>query len=501
MLCKIKRGARQIRIFKNCFSQLHQNENIVETLKKNQSLSIPKPIDNQNDSSSSGIDWGELPFELTCDRQMQQTVLSNGTTVMTIDTLSPMLSISVMIKCGSMNETEKDSGVAHFMEHMHFKGTSKRSKYQVETEPENMGGHLNAYTTRDYTCYILNIFNEELDWGMEYISDLLTNSKYDEKLMDRERGTIDAEMYECAKEPFETVFEWSHMVAFKGHSVAKPILGYRNNIPVIKRQQIVEFRRQNFTGENLFIVTSGNVNHKKVAELAEQYFGVWPAKTPIENPELQRNLQPPQFAPRVALIQGTKESLKSGVFWNAPEFGHPDYFAFLVIARIIGEYQEQKFEYTQSGESLSEISTFLDGSEVKKFKCGYMPYINCGLFGCFIEGNTEDCAEMVTFMIAFINDFKNNLKDEDVLKERNKLFSEMMKYESGDDIAQDVGIHLMNSNRAMGRAEMAKRMSLSCNTEYLREVMEKWICGHSHSLVIWGDSKGISFNHNFYLKK
>lgn len=440
------------------------------------------------------LDWGEIPVELMFDRQTQTSVLQNGLSVTTVDYLSQIVSISVFIRCGSVNEKECASGVAHFLEHMHFKGTTKRTRTQLEMELENKGAHLNAYTTRDYTSYILNVKEDSVEWGIELLSDILTNSIYDPKLIELERSTIKTELLECQKEEFETVLENSHMTAFKGHSVARPILGLVENIKSVTRDQILEYHRLNYTGENILFVATGNSDHKRLTELVNRYFGKLPNSRTTSDPELLANKKPPNFVPRVSFIHGPEGSVKVGVYWSSPNWYDKDYTAFLLLQRIIGDWEKPDFETTEKPTSLSDIKTFLTAdSRIRKMKPGFVPYTTSGLFGCFIEGEPEAGPEMAALIPAYLRELRNNLRDEDVLKIRNSLLSEMMMIESGTDVTQDIGCYLSYYGRVVGKSEMAKRISLASNPEYLRKVLDKYITNKQYVLTFWGDKEAIAF--------
>ena len=105
-------------------------------------------------------------------------MLDNKIQIATIKSPSDIISISMFIKCGSINEKALHSGVAHFLEHMHFKGTKKRNKNSLELEIEDQGGNLNAFTTREYTSYILQIERNNFDWAVELLYDIIFNSQY-----------------------------------------------------------------------------------------------------------------------------------------------------------------------------------------------------------------------------------------------------------------------------------------------------------------------------------
>lgn len=454
-----------------------------------------------NDQFGNDLAYGEIPLELSFCRKTETGVLSNGISVTTVDYISPIVTISVFIRCGSVNEKESASGAAHFLEHMHFKGTPTRSRKNLELEIENKGAHLNAYTTRDYTSYILNVFEDKVDWGIEFLSDILLNSKYDHDLIERERSTIETELLECQKEEFETVLENSHMTAFEGSSIARPILGLVQNIKSVTRQQIVDFHDQNYTGENLLFVVSGNVKHADLTQSVQKHFGKMQKTKKITDLELLKNLERPKFVPRVSFIDGPEGSLKIGMFWEAPCWSEPDYVAFLILQRIVGDYEQMDFKLSEKKTSLSEVATFLsDQEKIRKLKTGFTPYRNAGLFGCFIEGEESAGIEMVTFLRSYMQDLGNNIKDSDVLKIRSNLFSELMMIESGNDVTQDTGCYLTYLNRIVGKSEMAKRISLSCDREYLMFVLDEWIVNKPFSLTFWGNTQSISFPKNFLLK-
>ena len=506
MFSIVKKSNKIFKFLRKPISDISSFSNPEEFMKNNQKFSKINQNSNKNENENrlfeNDLAWGEIPIELSFERQTSVQTLTNGITVAHTDYISPIVTISVFIKCGSANEREKASGVAHFLEHMHFKGTQKRTRDQISVEIENKGGQLNAYTSRDYTSYILNIPDDNVEWGVEFLSDILTNSIYNLNLLEQEKNTIQTELFECTKEEFETILENSHMTAFKGHAMAKPILGLIENIKSVQREQIIEFHKLNFYGENLFFVTAGNVEHKSFCGLVEKYFGKWPAVIKSNDKELLEQLKPPVFSPRVSFINGPEGSLKIGVMWKAPSFGDSEYFAFLIIQRLIGDYEVQKFRYSETKIALSDVSYFLSNNEkINKFKSGFMPYRSSGLFGCYIEGNETECAEMVTFVIAFLHDLKYNIRDEDVAKVRSNLFSELMMIESGNDLSQDIGTYLINTGRDLGKSEMAKRISLASNTEYLREILDEWILSQPYTVTFWGPLDEIKVGPSFYLRK
>lgn len=147
------------------------------------------------------------------------STLSNGLTIATeANPSAQTATVGVWIDAGSRAETDKTSGTAHFLEHMAFKGTNKRSQHALELEVENLGAHLNAYTSREQTVYYAKSFRKDVGKAVDIISDILQNSKLEEAAIERERDVILREQQEVDKQLEEVVFDHLHAVAFQGTS-------------------------------------------------------------------------------------------------------------------------------------------------------------------------------------------------------------------------------------------------------------------------------------------
>merc|ERR1719174_104264 len=193
------------------------------------------------------------------------TNLPNGIRVATETSPSNDLSctVGVYIDTGSRYETKENNGVAHFLEHLAFKGTNKRTQIQLESEIENMGGHLNAYTSREMTCYYAQVMKRDTKQAMDILSDISLNSKYDEGAVNRERETIKQEMehvYQDSKE--ELVFDNLHETAFQNNPLGYTILGPVENIQKINSQMLRDYVSKNYTGNRIVIAGAGAVNHE-----------------------------------------------------------------------------------------------------------------------------------------------------------------------------------------------------------------------------------------------
>ena len=147
----------------------------------------------------------------------QITTLSNGLTVATEShPQAQTATVGVWIDAGSRAETDATNGTAHFLEHMAFKGTNRRTQHALELEVENLGAHLNAYTSREQTVYYAKSFRKDVGTSVDIISDILQNSKLENTAIERERDVILREQQEVDKQLEEVVFDHLHSVAFAG---------------------------------------------------------------------------------------------------------------------------------------------------------------------------------------------------------------------------------------------------------------------------------------------
>ena len=186
---------------------------------------------------------------------------------------SETATVGVWIDAGSRYETAANNGVAHFLEHLSFKGTSKRTQQQLEVEIENMGGHLNAYTSREQTVYFAKVFKNDLKKAVEILSDILLHSKLEEGAIERERDVILREMSEINKQQEELVLDHLHATAFQGTGLGRTILGPEENIRSLTRNDLVDYIQQHYTAPRMVIAAAGAVQHTELCDLASEYFG------------------------------------------------------------------------------------------------------------------------------------------------------------------------------------------------------------------------------------
>lgn len=180
------------------------------------------------------------------------------------------------IDAGSRYETEKNNGAAHFLEHMAFKGTKSRTQTQLEVEIENLGAHLNAYTSREQTVYHAKVFKNDVGKAVEILSDILQNSLLDENAITRERDVILRESVEVGKQYDEVILDELHSTAFQGTGLGRTILGPDDNIRNLTKNDLQAYINTHYTADRFVIAAAGNVDHSQLVEMAQKHFGKLP---------------------------------------------------------------------------------------------------------------------------------------------------------------------------------------------------------------------------------
>lgn len=203
----------------------------------------------------------------------QETKLSNGLIVASEHMASiESASVGVYVRTGSRAENEKNNGVAHFLEHMAFKGTVNRSAEDIAREIEDVGGNINAYTSRETTAYHLKVLKEDLPLAVDILGDILQNSTFNEEEIEKERLVILQELGQSIDEPDEMVFENLQSMTYKNHPMGRSILGTADTVNSINVDDLKEFMAKHYTAENMILSATGNVNHDEFVALAEKHF-------------------------------------------------------------------------------------------------------------------------------------------------------------------------------------------------------------------------------------
>ena len=206
--------------------------------------------------------------------EFNNTKLQNGIRIVTETDFSlKTFSLGFWFNTGSINETRKNNGISHFIEHMLFKGTTKRTSKKIADDIESLGGYLNAFTSKEHTCYYGRGLSEHLNKTFEVIADMILNSVFNEKDILNESKVILDELYDIDDSPDELIFDRFESELFKGNSIAYPVIGTETNIKTINRDMISDYINKFYTSNNLTVSITGPFSHDVIINLCDKYFG------------------------------------------------------------------------------------------------------------------------------------------------------------------------------------------------------------------------------------
>ena len=207
-----------------------------------------------------------------------QTELSNGIKLITIKKDSQIAAVHAGINIGSLFEEKKEKGIAHFIEHMLFKGTKSRTNEKLNSDLENLGGEYNAYTDFNCTVYSATILSEELENSLILFGDMLLNSIFPMDEIEKERGVILSEIRTSKDDIEDLSFKRVNEIAFKHSPLKDDTIGSKNIIKKIARKQLVDFYNKYYIPNNCFISIVSPFEHKDIINMVNEYFGSWTKK-------------------------------------------------------------------------------------------------------------------------------------------------------------------------------------------------------------------------------
>ncbi|KAI9805838.1 MAG: hypothetical protein M1825_000452 [Sarcosagium campestre] len=390
----------------------------------------------------------------------ESTTLSNGFTIATEHSPWAQTStVGVWIDAGSRAETDKTNGTAHFLEHLAFKGTKNRTQHQLELEIENMGGHLNAYTSRENTVYYAKAFNSDVPASVNILSDILQNSKLDPQAIERERDVILREQEEVDKQLEEVVFDHLHATAFQGQPLGRTILGPKENILSIQRDDLVGYIKQNYTADRMVLVGSGGVPHEQLVKLAEQHFAGLPTEPPSESSTLvaaEQKRRPDFVGSEVRVRDDTNPTANIAIAVEGVSWKDDDYFTGLVTQAIVGNWDRAMGNAPHLG---SKLSGFVNKHNLaNSFMSFSTSYSDTGLWGIYlVTDRLTRIDDLVHFTLREWSRLSYNVTEAEVERAKAQLkASILLSLDGTTAVAEDIGRQIITTGRRMSPQEVER---------------------------------------------
>jgi len=331
---------------------------------------------------------------LTVNITYNRSVLPNG--IILISEKIPHVrsaAVGLWIARGSRDESPTENGLSHLIEHMLFKGTRTRTAREIAIFLESIGGHMDAFTSKEETCFYARVLDEHLPQAVDILSDIISHPRIDPQDLEKERKVILEEIKTVEDTPDEMVHELFSEALFDGHPLSYPILGSRNNCLSFQRDDVEAFRKANYLPGNMVLAVAGQVEHRSLEQLAQKYLGNYPSSDPVSG-----SVAVPGNPPGLAFKKKKTSQVHICLGMPAPAYSDPGRYALLVLNTIFGGGMSSRlFQRIREEEGLAySIYSFAD------------LYRDTGIFGVYLGVATE---QTMNSLEKTLSEFKRLVKE------------------------------------------------------------------------------------------
>ena len=323
----------------------------------------------------------------------QKEVLANGVRILT-QQVSHVRSVAlgIWVDVGSRDESDDTAGISHYIEHMMFKGTENRTAKQIAEELDAVGGQLNAFTTKEYTCYYAKVLDEHFDLAVDVLTDMLFHSKIAEQDVEREKNVIleEIKMYEDA--PDELVHDMFAKTIWSGHALGRPIIGTMETVSSFNYLDLRKYLEQYYTPNRIVVSVAGNVTHQQVLEK------LTPILAKLSGNQVTRQLELP--SPAAEVNCRSKETEQVHMVIGAPGLclGHEDVYIAQAVNTILGGGLSSRL-FQEIREQRGLVYTVYSY---------HSSYYDTGIFGVYAGLSKQNVNQAMELIFKEINDIKRN---------------------------------------------------------------------------------------------
>ena len=338
---------------------------------------------------------------------IQMTTLENGLRVIT-DHVSSVGSVAlgVWVGVGTRNENMTYNGAAHMVEHMLFKGTKKRSALDIAQQIENVGGAMNAYTSREITSYHMHLLKDDVPLALDVLSDMLLQSTMPEDEIERERHVILQEIGMCHDTPDDVIFDNYYETAYPGQALGAPILGKTDIITGMGRDALMQHVRDLYTPANMVISASGAVDHESFVQQAQDLFGGLAKGKPKEN-------TPAQYQSGEHRTDRDLEQSHIILGFQGLSRLDDNFYAAQALSSILGGGMSSRLfqEVREKRGLVYSVFSF------------HSAYNDDGQFGIYTGTGPDDLPELIPVICDEVQKICDNLTDEEVTRAKTQMKS------------------------------------------------------------------------------
>jgi predicted Zn-dependent peptidase len=381
------------------------------------------------------------------------TRLPSGLTVVTermerVETVS----LGAYVGSGSRHELAEENGVSHFLEHMAFKGTERRTAAEIAEEIEAVGGHLNAYTAREQTAYYVKVLKEDTALAADIIGDILTHSTFDPEELERERGVILQEIGQANDTPDDIIFDHFQERAFPDQPIGRPVLGLEEGIRAMPRGMLTGYMRRHYPASNVVVAAAGALDHDHILELVHQHFADLPGD-PSPKAEAARygggEFREARELDQVHIVLG----------FPCAGYGDPDYYPTLLLSTLLGGGMSSRL-FQEVREKRGLVYSIYSFSS---------PFMDSGLFGIYAGTGESEAAELMPVTLEELHKVQHSVTETELARARAQVkASLLMSLESTGSRCEQLARQLQVFGRVIPTAETVAKINAVTTADICR---------------------------------
>jgi predicted Zn-dependent peptidase len=375
---------------------------------------------------------------------IQLTRLPSGLTVVTerMDRVETV-SFGAYVGTGSRHEQAAENGVSHFLEHMAFKGTERRSAAQIAEEIEAVGGHINAYTAREQTAYYVKVLKDDTALATDIIGDILTHSTFEPEELERERGVILQEIGQANDTPDDIIFDHFQEAAFPDQPLGRSVLGSEDGIRAMPRGVLTGYMRRHYQAGNVVVAAAGNLQHDAILELVQRHFADLASEAP------------PAMLPgayRGGEFRETRELDQVHIVLGFPSVGYsdPDYYPTLLLSTLLGGGMSSRLfqEVREKRGLVYSVYSFT------------APFVDGGLFGVYAGTGESEAEELIPVALEELRKVQADVAEDELARARAQVkASLLMSLESTGSRCEQLARQLQVFGRVIPTGETVAKLN------------------------------------------
>lgn len=401
---------------------------------------------------------------------IRTTTLANGLRIIT----EPMpglasASVGLWVMAGGRHERPEQNGIAHFLEHMAFKGTKTRTALQIAEQIEDVGGYINAYTSREMTAFYARVLGEDVPLALDVVSDIVLNPVFDQKELEVERNVILQEIGMALDTPDDIIFDWLQEAAYPDQAFGRTILGPAERVSTFERSDLAGFVAEHYGPDQMILAAAGAVDHDAIVRQAETIFA---SLSPIRQP-----------APALAVWKGSErreirdlEQVHFALAFEGPSYADPDLYVAQVYATAMGGGMSSRlFQKIREERGLC-YSIFAQASS----------YDDTGMVTIYAGTSSEEVAALELLTIDELKRATGDMTEAEVARARAQMKAGLlMGLEGASSRAERLARNLAVWGRVPDLAEISERID-AVSVADVEAYAEKVLTQNRDAMALYG---------------